>query len=67
MHGLPPGATLRFALLCAAFGFVWMFLMPFHVSLAFLAVDGTRRHAHPRHATAGIVLVPLVACSCVYR
>jgi len=62
MHGLPPGATLRFALLCAAFGFVWMFLMPFHVSLAFLA-DPTGRVAMliPAMQLLGSALGPLVA------
>ena len=62
MHGLPPGATLRFALLCAGFGFVWMFLMPFHVSLAFLA-DPTGRVAMliPAMQLLGSALGPLVA------
>jgi len=62
MHGLPPGATLRFALLCAAFGFVWMFLMPFHVSLAFHA-DPTGRVAMliPAMQLLGSALGPLVA------
>jgi len=62
MHGLPPGATLRFALLCATFGFVWMFLMPFHVSLAFLA-DPTGRVAMliPAMQLLGSALGPLVA------
>jgi len=32
---LPPGATAKFALLCGVFGFAWLFLMPFHVALAF--------------------------------
>jgi len=62
MHGLPPVATLRFALLCAAFGFAWMFLMPFHVSLAFLA-DPTGRVAMliPAMQLLGSALGPLVA------
>ena len=62
MHGLPPGATLRFALLCAAFGFVWMFLMPFHVSLAFHA-DPTGRVAMliPAMQLLGSALGPLVS------
>jgi len=62
MHALPPGATLRFALVCAAFGFVWMFLMPFHVSLAFLA-DPTGRVAVliPAMQLLGSALGPLVA------
>jgi MFS transporter, DHA1 family, inner membrane transport protein len=62
MHGLPAAATLRFTLLCAAFGFVWMFLMPFHVSLAFLA-DPTGRAAMliPAMQLLGSALGPLVA------
>jgi len=62
MHGLPAAATLRFTLLCASFGFVWMFLMPFHVSLAFLA-DPTGRAAMliPAMQLLGSALGPLVA------
>ncbi len=62
MHGLPAGATLHFTLLCAAFGFVWMFLMPFHVSLAFLR-DPTGRVAVliPAMQLLGSALGPLVA------
>ncbi|MGA9930255.1 MAG: MFS transporter [Terriglobales bacterium] len=62
MHALPPGATIGFALVCAAFGFVWMFLMPFHVSLAFLA-DSTGRVAVliPAMQLLGSALGPLVA------
>jgi MFS transporter, DHA1 family, inner membrane transport protein len=62
MHGLPPAATLRFALLCAAFGFAWMFLMPFHFSLAFRA-DPTGRVAMliPTMQLLGSALGPLVA------
>jgi len=62
MHGLPAGATLRFALLCAAFGFTWMFLMPFHVSLAFRA-DASGRVAMliPAMQLLGSALGPLVA------
>lgn len=28
-------AAARFVLLCAAFGFTWLFVMPFHIRLAF--------------------------------
>jgi MFS family permease len=48
LHGQPP--ALLFCTLCGAFGFVWLFLMPFHVRLAF-AADPTGRVA---------VLVPAV-------
>jgi DHA1 family inner membrane transport protein len=34
---LPAGSTLNFALGCALFGFVWMFMLPFHIGLAFRA------------------------------
>lgn len=44
----PAPAPWRFALLCAGFGFVWLFLMPFHIRLAF--------EADPRGQVA--VLVP---------
>ena len=62
MHGLPPSATMRFALLCAAFGFAWMFLMPFHISLAFRA-DPTGRVAMliPAMQLLGTAFGPLVA------
>jgi MFS transporter, DHA1 family, inner membrane transport protein len=51
-----------FALLCAAFGFAWMFLMPFHFSLAFRA-DPTGRVAMliPAMQLLGSALGPLVA------
>lgn len=35
MHGLPVGRLGAFAALCGLFGFGWLFLMPFHVRLAF--------------------------------
>jgi MFS transporter, DHA1 family, inner membrane transport protein len=35
IHGLAPGNTLVFALLSGVFGFGWLFLMPFHIRLAF--------------------------------
>jgi len=37
VYGLPSGSTLRFAIACALFGFVWLFLLPFHIGLAFRA------------------------------
>lgn len=61
MHGLPPGATLHFALLCAAFGFAWMFLMPFHVSLAFRLVRGRVAMLIPAIQLLGSAFGPLVA------
>jgi hypothetical protein len=35
MHRLPSAHPWGFATLCAVFGFVWLFQMPFHVRLAF--------------------------------
>jgi hypothetical protein len=37
IHYLPAGAVLPYTLMCAVFGFAWMFLLPFHVALAFRA------------------------------
>lgn len=35
MYRLPAHSSLVFAALCAAFGFLWLFQMPFHIRLAF--------------------------------
>lgn len=35
MHRLAPHSSLVFVVLCAVFGFVWLFQMPFHIRLAF--------------------------------
>ncbi|HJV69634.1 MFS transporter [Ideonella sp.] len=37
VHQLPPGSTQSFAIGCALFGFVWLFMLPFHIGLAFRA------------------------------
>jgi len=37
IHQLPGGSTQHFALACALFGFVWLFMLPFHIGLAFRA------------------------------
>lgn len=62
IHWLPAGATVRFALLCAAFGFAWLFLMPFHIGLAFRA-DPAGRVAVlvPAMQLLGSAFGPLVA------
>lgn len=44
VYFLPQGATSEFALLCAVFGFAWLFLNPFQFALAFRA-DETGRLA----------------------
>ena len=62
MHALAGPAVTRFALLCAAFGFIWLFVMPFHVRLA-LAADPAGRVAMliPALQLLGVALGPLVA------
>jgi hypothetical protein len=37
VYQLPSGSMLNFALGCALFGFVWLFMLPFHIGLAFRA------------------------------
>jgi predicted MFS family arabinose efflux permease len=37
VYQLPSGSTLNFSIACAVFGFVWLFLLPFHIGLAFRA------------------------------
>lgn len=37
IYQLPGGSTRDFALACALFGFVWLFMLPFHIGLAFRA------------------------------
>jgi hypothetical protein len=53
---------MPFAVLCAAFGFTWLFLMPFHIRLAFRA-DAAGRVAMlvPAMQLLGSAFGPLVA------
>jgi len=62
IHRLASGATLPFSLLSAAFGFTWLFLMPFQVGLA-LKVDPAGRVAMliPAMQLLGTALGPLSA------
>jgi DHA1 family inner membrane transport protein len=62
IHLLPAGGMVRFALLCAAFGFAWLFLMPFHIRLAFRA-DAAGRVAVlvPALQLLGSAFGPLIA------
>ena len=62
IHVLPIPAPVAFASLCAAFGFVWLFLMPFHIGLAFRA-DAAGRVAVlvPAAQLTGSAFGPLVA------
>ena len=60
--GLAPGpAPIRFAVLCAVFGFVWLFMMPFHIGLA-LRVDPAGQVAMlaPAAQLTGSAFGPLV-------
>jgi predicted MFS family arabinose efflux permease len=60
--GVAPGpAPIRFAVLCAAFGFVWLFMMPFHIGLA-LRVDPAGQVAMlaPAAQLTGSAFGPLV-------
>jgi len=62
IHALGGPAATRFAALCAAFGFAWLFLMPFHIRLAFRA-DAAGRVAVlvPAMQLLGSAFGPLVA------
>ncbi|HSI50616.1 MAG TPA: MFS transporter [Ideonella sp.] len=62
VHGLPPGRPQAFALACAVFGFVWLFMLPFHIGLAFRA-DASGRLAGlvPAAQLLGSAFGPLVA------
>ena len=60
--GVAPGpAPIRFAVLCAIFGFVWLFMMPFHIGLA-LRADPAGRVAVlvPAAQLTGSAFGPLV-------
>lgn len=62
VYQLPSGSTLNFAIACAVFGFVWLFLLPFHIGLAFRA-DPTGRLAVlvPAAQLLGSAFGPLMA------
>jgi hypothetical protein len=62
VHQLPAGRTGEFALACAVFGFVWLFMLPFHIGLAFRA-DASGRLAMlvPAAQLLGSAFGPLVA------
>ena len=62
IHQLPGGSTLNFALGCALFGFVWLFMLPFHIGLAFRA-DASGRLAGlvPAAQLLGSAFGPLTA------
>ena len=62
IHQLPGGSMLTFALGCALFGFVWLFMLPFHIGLAFRA-DASGRLAGlvPAAQLLGSAFGPLTA------
>jgi predicted MFS family arabinose efflux permease len=62
LHQTPGGSTLNFTLGVALFGFVWLFMLPFHVSLAFRA-DASGRLAGlvPAAQLLGSAFGPLTA------
>lgn len=62
VHQLPAGSTPAFALLSAGFGFVWLFMLPFHIGLAFRA-DASGRLAGlvPAAQLLGSAFGPLTA------
>ena len=62
IHQLPGGSMLNFALGCALFGFVWLFMLPFHIGLAFRA-DASGRLAGlvPAAQLLGSAFGPLTA------
>ena len=62
IHELPGGHTRDFALACMLFGFLWMFMMPFHIGLTFRA-DHSGRLASlvPAAQLLGSAFGPLTA------
>jgi len=62
VHAMPPGSRLGFGLACALFGCVWLFMMPFHIGLAFRA-DPSGRLAGlvPAAQLLGSAFGPLMA------
>lgn len=62
IHELPGGSMLNFAIGCALFGFVWLFMLPFHIGLAFRA-DASGRLAElvPAAQLLGSAFGPLTA------
>lgn len=62
LYLLPAGHPGAFALLCAVFGFLWLFLMPFHIALAFRAdPGGSLAMLVPAAQLLGSAFGPLVA------
>ena len=62
VHQLPGGSTRDFALACLLFGFAWLFMLPFHIGLAFRA-DPSGRLAGlvPAAQLLGSAFGPLMA------
>ncbi len=62
MHQLALGSLVPFAILLMAFGFTWLFIMPFHIGLAFI-IDPSGRVALlvPAMQLLGSAMGPLIA------
>ena len=62
IHQLPAGSLQGFAVACALFGFVWLFMLPFHIGLA-LRADPSGRLAGlvPAAQLLGSACGPLTA------
>lgn len=62
IHQLAPGNLMSFSLLLMAFGFAWLFIMPFQIGLAFI-VDPSGRVALlvPAMQLLGSAIGPLIA------
>jgi hypothetical protein len=62
VHQLPAGSLQAFAVACGLFGFVWLFMLPFHIGLAFRA-DASGRLAGlvPAAQLLGSAFGPLTA------
>jgi len=67
VYEIPAGNTLLFVATCALFGFVWLFMLPFQIGLAF-CVDPSGRVAGqlPAAQLLGSALGPLVASFTVH-
>jgi len=60
-HAMEVQSTVEFAVLCAIFGFTWLFLMPFQMALAFRCdPSGRLASLSPAMQVFGIAFGPLI-------